>query len=77
MARLVASRPYVLTWMGNVSALAKQSGELSTHKTPKLARQAAVRQRDALRPMWGGSAPWFNYRIIDGRDGSVVAFIPG
>lgn len=77
MTRLVASRPYVVTWMGNVSTLANMHGELSSHRTPKLARQAAVRQRDALRPMWGGSAPWFIYRIIDGRDGSVVAFIPG
>lgn len=75
MARHVASQPFVVTWMGNVAPLRTNKGELSAHRTVNAATRAAKRQRDALRPMWGGSAPWFIYRIIDARDGSVVALI--
>lgn len=75
MARRVDTRPYTLIWLGNVAPLAGRRGELSSHTRLELAIQAGMRQSKALRDMWGSSAPWFVYQVIDARDGRVCKFI--
>lgn len=77
MAHHPGSRPYVARWVRDLPGDDGGSGDLSAHGTVGLAQKAARRQRDALRPMWGAYKPLFYYQVIDSRDGSVVAFIPG
>ncbi len=70
-----AERPYAAIWQGRIKPLAGKHGVISVHTRPELAKRSALRQRDALYPMWGAYQPWFFYQVIDRRSGEVVTAI--
>ena len=70
-----STKPYAVVWMGRIAILQGRSGTSSVHTSLMLARKAAIRRRDELRPMWGATQPWFLFQVVDRRTGEVLGAI--
>lgn len=66
------TKPYVVTWRGNIAPLRPFRGHVSAHGRLELAVRAAERARNAIRDLWGAYPPWFVWEIHDARTGEPL-----